>query len=185
MNTSDGQDFPIDGCADYTGEWVRSQSRKASFIRVCHPAPVARNAASTSGLYRTATCSLSGPRFGPRVRARPTTTPSCLRTAPSQSETLVLGLSGSLTISVGEVFPVDAFFMLFCLSNRNHVVRIATRGMHHKYHRTVPQAQRLQPQSPYASRASSRVMVKPWNTASLHKKSKPWFLILAWSLTSS
>ncbi len=101
----------------YTGEWVRSQSRKASFIRVCQPAPVALKAAKTSGLYRTATCSLSGPRLGPRVRARPTTTPPCLRTAPSQSETRVLGLSGSFTISVGIVFPVDAFFMPFCLSD--------------------------------------------------------------------
>ena len=39
--------------------------------------------------------------------------------------------------------------------------------------------------SPYASLASSRVMVKPSNTASLPRKSKPWFLMLAWRLTSS
>jgi len=30
---------------NYTGEWFRSQSRKASFMRVCQPAPVALKAA--------------------------------------------------------------------------------------------------------------------------------------------
>jgi len=34
----------------YTGECVRSQSRKASFMRLCQPAPVALKALRTSGL---------------------------------------------------------------------------------------------------------------------------------------
>ena len=46
---------------------VLNQSRSASSMRACHPLPVARKAASTSGLYRTDTCSFFGrfpaPRF--------------------------------------------------------------------------------------------------------------------------
>ena len=42
------------------GVCVLSQSRSAASMRVCQPAPVARNAANTSWLYRTATCSLTG-----------------------------------------------------------------------------------------------------------------------------
>jgi hypothetical protein len=36
--------------------------------------------------------------------------------------------------------------MSLCLSYRNYVVSIASRGMHHKDHYTVPQPQGLQPQ---------------------------------------
>ena len=92
---------------------VRSQSFNASFMRVCHPAPVARKAFSTSGLYLIATCSFTGRRFGPRVLTLPTTTPPRFITAPSQSETVVRGLSGS----IGVVVPVDALSMLSCLVN--------------------------------------------------------------------
>ena len=124
------------------GECVRSQSRNASFIRVCHPAPVARKAASTSGLYRTATCSFTGRRFGPRVLTMPTGTPFCFITAPFQSATEVRGLSGS----AGMIFPVDAFFMLFCLSDGNNVVNVAARGMHHEHDDSSQHPQCLQSQ---------------------------------------
>lgn len=92
---------------------VRSQSFNASFMRVCQPGPVARKAFSTSGLYLIATCSFAGRRFGPLVLTFPVTTPPRFITAPSQSETLVRGLSGS----IGVVVPVDALSMLSCLVN--------------------------------------------------------------------
>ncbi len=92
---------------------VRSQSFNASFMRVCQPAPVARKAFSTSGLNLIATCSFAGRRFGPRVLTFPTTAPPRFITAPSQSETVVRGLSGS----IGVVVPVDALSMLSCLVN--------------------------------------------------------------------
>jgi len=97
-------------------------------MRVCQPRPVARKAASTSGLYRTATCSFVGRRFGPRVLARPTSTPFCFCVAPSQSETFVMGYRHHgvyrcpawlahrpVCELVDVIFPVDAFFMFFSL----------------------------------------------------------------------
>jgi hypothetical protein len=30
-------DFPVDGCVDYTGEWLRNQSFSAKSMRVCQP----------------------------------------------------------------------------------------------------------------------------------------------------
>ena len=124
--TGRGKGLDIHRSNAHAGECVFSQSRNASSMRVCQPRPVARKAASTSGLYRTATCTLVGRRFGPRVLARPTSTPSCFSVAPSQSETFVDGLSASWRISpscmartrgqsvrlAGVIFPVDVFFIV-------------------------------------------------------------------------
>jgi hypothetical protein len=83
------------GIQTFAGLCDFSQSSSALFIRVCHPEPLARKAAITSGLYLMATCSLVGERFGPRVLALPSSTPPCRSTAPSQSGAVVAGLSTS------------------------------------------------------------------------------------------
>jgi phage protein D len=50
---------------------------------------------------------------------------------------------GQSVRSTWVVGPVDAFFMSVCLSDRNDLVILAARGMHHKHHHTVPQPQGL------------------------------------------
>ena len=51
---------------NYANRCCSTYSCNASFMRVCHPSPVALKYSTTSGLYRTVTDTLVGRFCGPR-----------------------------------------------------------------------------------------------------------------------
>lgn len=90
VNSADSTELVL---TSYAGECVLSQSFNAASMRVCHPAPVALNAANTSGLYRTVTAILVGAFCGPRELI-----PSVF--CNSSGSTLVAGLNAHISAAL-------------------------------------------------------------------------------------
>ena len=110
-----------------SGLFALNHSLSAALIRLCHPRPPARNAASTSLSSLNVTCDFSAvPAGRPR---RISFSPSYNDAASNHSSVSSGASSGSAQVSV-----ISFLFTFICLSHRYNVPRIAARRPDNNHH---------------------------------------------------